>query len=205
MQIHTVITTALETNTYIVSNGSKAVVIDPGGEYDKIMREITRLNVTVEAVLLTHGHFDHSNAAAFFQNDGAQVFCHAADLDKLTSYRGLAFFAGEKHNTLTADVALLGGEELKLIGLNIKVVHTPGHSKGSVCYIIGNDIFCGDTVFYGTYGRTDFYDGSFSEIKNSILNKLFNLKGDYKLYTGHGPSTTLDFERAHNEIRFDDD
>lgn len=202
MNVYRVLTTQLQTNTYIVVNGSRAFVVDPGGDFEKIKQLITELGVTVETVLLTHGHFDHTNAALFFQQEGALVFCHKNDLSKLNTYRGMAFSASETHNKLTADIVLQGGETLNIAGLSVKVIWTPGHSAGGVCYVVEDSIFCGDTVFYMSYGRTDFYDGSYKEIKNSILNKLFMLKTDYKLYTGHGQFSTLAFEKEHNEIRF---
>lgn len=202
MKVDFCVTTPLQTNTYIVSENGKGFVVDPGGDWELLKKKIVELNIEIEAVLLTHGHFDHTNAALFFQNEGAKVFCHRDDCDKLKTYKGLAFSAGIHHNKLTPDIALVGGESLKIAGMTVKVIHTPGHSKGSVCYLVDDLIFCGDTLFYMLFGRTDFFDGSFSEIKNSIFNKLFNLKGDFKLYTGHGEFSTLDFERKNNEINF---
>ena len=100
----------------------------------------------------------------------------------------------------TPDVLLCGGEKLKIAGLDVDVIHTPGHSKGSVCYVVGNKIFVGDTLFFMSFGRTDFYDGNAKDLKNSIVNKLFALKGNYTVLPGHGEPTTLDFERVNNPI-----
>ncbi|MDD4839144.1 MAG: MBL fold metallo-hydrolase [Clostridia bacterium] len=202
MNVYNVVTTQLQTNTYIVTNGTRAFVVDPGGDYVKIKEKVNELGVNVEAVLLTHGHFDHTNAALFFQQQGALVFCHHNDISKLTTFKGGAFTMNVTQNKVIADIALSGEETINVAGLNVEVIWTPGHSSGSVCYIVEKNIFCGDTVFYMSYGRTDFYDGSQIEIKNSILNKLFMLTGDYIMYTGHGESTSLEFEKKHNEIIF---
>ena len=202
MNVHCIQTTQLQTNTYIVVNGTRAFIVDPGDSFEKIKEMSDELGVIIEAVLLTHGHVDHTNAAVFFQQEGALVFCHKNDLSKLNTYRSMAFAANVSHNKLTADIVLSGGETLNIAGLSVKVIWTPGHSSGSVCYVTGDNIFCGDTVFYMSYGRTDFYDGSFQEIKNSILNKLFMLEGNFTMYPGHGEFTTLAFEKEHNEIKF---
>ena len=85
----------------------------------------------------------------------------------------------------------------------VRVIHTPGHTAGGVCYVAEDCIFSGDTLFELSYGRTDFPTGSFKELKNSVVNRLFALQGDYKVYPGHGAPTTLDFERAHNPILTD--
>ena len=94
------------------------------------------------------------------------------------------------------------GDVLTLIGFEIKVIATPGHSQGSVCYIIESEktIFAGDTIMYLSYGRYDFIGGNYSEIKDSIINKLFTLDGDYRLLSGHGRETSLSFERKYNMI-----
>ena len=89
---------------------------------------------------------------------------------------------------------------MKIAGLDVEVIHTPGHSKGGVCYVVGNKIFVGDTLFFMSFGRTDFYDGNAKDLKNSIVNKLFALKGNYTVLPGHGEPTTLDFERVNKPI-----
>ncbi len=202
MKIFQLQTTSLQTNTYIVQNGNKGFVVDPGGDYEKIKEKIDRNGIDIEAVLLTHGHFDHANSALFFQQNNAKVFCHENDLEKLTTFRGMAFWGGVQQNKVTADVVLHGGETLNVAGLKIEVVWTPGHSLGSVCYIVEDKIFCGDTIFLTSYGRTDFYDGSHEQIKESI-EKIFAIEGDKKLLPGHGEMTTLDFERKNNMILFE--
>ena len=133
-------------------------------------------------------------------NNKVTVFLHADDVDKISSYKNMGFAVGAKVEPFTPDVLLKGGEALVVAGISVKVISTPGHTKGGVCYLAEDKIFSGDTVFLTSYGRTDFYDGSYSEIKNSIVNKLFRIKGDYEILPGHGESTSLDFERANNMI-----
>ncbi|MEG1529886.1 MAG: MBL fold metallo-hydrolase, partial [Clostridia bacterium] len=120
-----------------------------------------------------------------------------------SSYKSLAFSVGFKVEKFVPDILLVGGETLNIAGISVEVIHTPGHSAGGVCYVVQNNIFVGDTLFKLSYGRTDLYDGSFSKLKNAVVNKLFNLKNDYTLYTGHGEPTTLAYEKINNPILFD--
>ncbi len=195
-------TSPLETNTYVVINGDRGFVVDPGGEADKIVDIFKKNNANVEAILLTHAHFDHIAGVAELAKEceNALIMLHKNDLDKVCSYRNMGFASGVKVEKFTPDILLSGKEKLSIAGLDVEVMHTPGHSKGSVCYIVEDKIFVGDTVFFSSYGRTDFYDGSFAEIKNSIINKLFRRKGNYTLLPGHGEPTTLAYERVNNEI-----
>lgn len=215
MKIFTLQTSPLETNTYIVINDDRAFVVDAGGDAQKIFALIEKEKAKLEAILLTHAHFDHIGGVAELQrlannkynaNDekgnGVKILIHKDDVDKISSYKNLAFSMGCTVEKFVPDIALVGGEELYICGLKIKVLHTAGHSKGGVCYIVGDNIFVGDTIFKMSYGRTDFYDGNFQELKNNIINKLFRLNGDYVLYTGHGDKTTLAFERENNIIKF---
>lgn len=195
-------TSPIQTNTYIVINGDRGFVVDPGGDGDAILDVFKKNKAQVEAILLTHGHFDHIGGVASLSRacESALILMHKDDLDKVGSYKNMGFASGIKVEKFTPDILLSGKEKLNIAGIDIKVMHTPGHSKGSVCYIVEDKIFVGDTVFFSTYGRTDFYDGSLQEIKNSIINKLFRLKGNYTLLPGHGEPTTLAFERVNNEI-----
>jgi len=197
----------MRTNTYIVVNGSKAFVVDAGGSADEIVKIAFAHGANIEAVLLTHAHFDHIGGVAkllktapYDEERNVTVFLHKDDVDKISSYKNMGFAVGAKVEPFTPDVILQGGETLTVAGLTVKVIHTPGHTKGGVCYVVENKIFSGDTLFFNSYGRTDLYDGSFGEIKNSIMNKLFRLNGDYTVLPGHGNKTTLDFERQNNPV-----
>ena len=203
MKILTFHTTELETDTYLVTNGSEAFVGDPGDGADMLTAAAEAEGAKIGWVLLTHAHFDHIGAAAELQRGGALIVMHRDDVPLVGSFKNLAFYAGKKVEHFTPDVTVSGGETLDVAGIAVKVMHTPGHTAGGVCYIAEDCIFSGDTLFELSYGRTDFPTGSFKELKNSIVNKLFALKGDYKVFPGHGAPTTLQFEREHNPVLTD--
>ena len=196
-------TTALETNTYLALNGERAFVVDPGADADKILAAAEAEGAKIEWVLLTHAHFDHIGGVAELQRAGAQVVLHRDDLGIVSSFKNLAFYAGVKVEKFLPDVTVSGGETLDVAGVKVRVIHTPGHTAGGVSYVADDVIFTGDTLFELSYGRTDFPTGSFKDLKNSVLNKLFVLPGDYRLLPGHGAPTTLAFEREHNPILTD--
>ena len=202
MKVESFITSPIGTNTYLVSENGRGILIDVGSDGEDLYLYALKEGITLEAVLLTHGHFDHANGCAELQQKGIKIYIHEADAEKLYTYKGMAAFAGVKLNAFKADEFVEDGETLSLMGKKINVLHTPGHSKGSVCYVIDDSVFCGDTLFFGSYGRYDFYDGALNELKNSA-KKIFSLNGDYKLYPGHGEFSTLDEERKTNPINFD--
>lgn len=203
MRIVTLHTTMLETGTYVVINGGRAFVVDPGADAERIIAAAEAEGAKIEWVLLTHAHFDHIGAAAALQREGAQIVLHRDDVKLIKSFQNLSVLAGVKVEHFTPDVTVAGGETLDVAGVSVKVIHTPGHTAGSVCYVAGDVIFSGDTLFALSYGRTDFPTGSFAQLKNSVVNKLFALEGDYKVLPGHEGPTTLDYERAHNPILTD--
>ena len=202
MKVESFITSPIGTNTYLVSENGRGILIDVGSDGEDLYLYALKEGITLEAVLLTHGHFDHANGCAELQQKGIKIYIHEADAEKLYTYKGMAAFAGVKLNAFKADEYVTDGEILHFLGKEIKVIHTPGHSKGSVCYVIDDSVFCGDTLFCGSYGRYDFYDGDLNKLKNSA-KKIFSLNGDYKLYPGHGEFSTLDEERKTNPINFD--
>lgn len=203
----------LDVNTYIVINGNVGFVVDPGGDAQEIYSIFQKQKAKIEAILLTHAHFDHIGGVAELcriaskGEDGKEnpqnaptVFLHKDELEKISSYKNMGFSMNANPEKFVPDILLKGGETLKIAGLDVKVIHTPGHAKGSVCYVVSNKIFVGDTLFFMSYGRTDFYDGNAKDLKNSIVNKLFALKGNYTILPGHGEPTTLDFERVNNPV-----
>lgn len=182
---------SIGTNCYMVyqEDTRAAVVIDPGDEAVLVAARIDALGLNVKAVLLTHGHFDHSGEAAkIAKKTGAAVWMHPADR-KLPSWllHGLP---------KTRDLS--DGEELDFDGLRLRVIHTPGHTPGSVCFRCGDMLFAGDTLFAGSCGRTDLPGGSWQDMAAS-LRRLAKLDGDCAVYPGHGEATTLAVERKTNQ------
>ena len=188
----------LNVNSYFLVNDlSQAVVIDSGENYKKIKQVSEQYGFEIKAILLTHAHFDHAGNAKKLQDDGAKIYISKLDAPKLLNEDNLASDFGRKFDYLTADYTFEDGEHLNVIGIKIKVIATPGHTDGSVCFMVDNSLFTGDTLFYGSVGRTDFKSGNREEMVKSI-KKLFNLDGDYAVYPGHDGFTTLERERKYN-------
>lgn len=205
MQIYHILTSIMRTNTYVVVNGGRAFIVDPGANPDGIRAILDQNVLKPEAILLTHAHFDHIGAVAQLTEayEDVKVVMHAAELEFIDSVKNLASHMHRSVQPFVPDVLLRGGETLNVCGLDVRVYHTPGHSPGGVCYKAEDVLFSGDTLFRMTYGRTDLYDCSFAKLKNSILNKLFAIPGDLRVLPGHGEETSLDFERRNNPIRID--
>ncbi|MDD4316029.1 MAG: MBL fold metallo-hydrolase [Clostridia bacterium] len=191
----------LQTNCYIVTldGQPEAAIIDPGGGY-ALGREYLELNGKIpSAVLLTHGHFDHILDAAKYQSDGARVYVHELDSHALDKGGSLAREMGIRMQPLTPDEVFFDGDEICVGAMKFKALHTPGHTRGSCCFIIENYIFSGDTLFAESYGRTDFAGGSMADMIKS-LSRLFALEGNYKVFPGHMEDTMLSHEREYNPI-----
>ena len=190
---------AYQTNTYIVheKNAKSCAVIDPGYQADTILEKVRALGLTVDAVLLTHGHFDHVGA-----------------VEELVAATGCALWMSERDwsqfpNPVTAYFYPIAncdfcevnfceeGEEISAGGLRFRVLDTPGHTHGSVCFRCGNALFSGDTLFAGSCGRTDLPGGSGKLLRQSLA-RLRELEDDLYVYPGHGESTTLAEEKRYN-------
>ena len=182
---------AYQTNTYLVwdENSTGCVVIDPGYEPEVILAEAEKLGKTVAAVFLTHGHFDHvGGVKTIAAETDCPVYLNEAELSMPPQMT-----AGPLYYTNTYDE----GDFVEAAGLAFKVLRTPGHTPGSVCLMCENAMFSGDTLFWGSCGRTDFPGGSWTEIRKSLV-RLAELPGDYRVYPGHGDATSLSFERKMN-------
>lgn len=191
IKVDTVCVGPVETNCYLVENEetSELLIIDPGDEAARIILAIGDRRPA--AVLLTHGHFDHIGAAdELCARYMIPLYMHEYDIPKLTDpalNESVTF--GARVTVHTPAKALHDGDELNLGGMALRVLHTPGHSRGSCCYLLGDEcVFCGDTLFDGGYGRTDFADGDFAALRES-LRKLLHLSPARIAYPGHGAST----------------
>ncbi len=202
MEIERLTLKLLGENCYIYHNESECVVFDPGSDYDYIKKYIESKNLTVKMILLTHCHFDHVGAVYDLQKCfNAKTMCHKEDILVLQSANESATYYG----LMPVKIPLIDDyiDDNDIIYFNnalIKVIHTPGHSAGSVCFYVEKDNFLisGDTLFLESVGRTDFPTGSQEELENSILKKLYILPEDTLVLPGHGFHTTIKHEINYN-------
>lgn len=198
MKIDSLCVGPIGTNCYILQDEAAKLcaVIDPGDEAERIEKAVEATGCTPAMILLTHGHFDHYTAvsALLEKYPALPVYIHASDVtDQASGGFDLLFpRLPEKNQRYYKE-----GDTLTLGALKIAVLETPGHSRGSVCLVVEDVIFSGDTLFRGSCGRTDFAGGSYVDILQS-LKKLAQLPGQYRVYPGHDRATDLDFERRVN-------
>lgn len=179
---------SLQANCYVVAEGETCAVIDPGAQGVQLVSWLKDNRLTPEAVLLTHGHYDHVGAVqALVEAFGVDVYLHKGD----TTMTG-ELAQGLYWNKLYAE-----GDTVTVGGMAFRVLHTPGHTPGSVCLKLGDTLFAGDTLFEGSCGRTDFPGGSWEQMMAS-LRRLSNLEENCTVLPGHGGKTTLERERAYN-------
>lgn len=190
LKIHTLTLGLYQTNTYIIHEASSksCCVIDPGYEATTIAEKLENLGLTLDAILLTHGHFDHVGAVKDLAADtDCRVFICAEDALLPPMFTG-----GKLYYTDT----YAEGSILNIAGLYIHVLHTPGHTPGSVCLLAEDALFSGDTLFAGSCGRTDI-GGDWAAIQKS-LKRLSSMDADFTVFPGHGESTTLAAEKRYN-------
>ena len=183
------------TNCYLLQDEESGLlaVIDPGDDWERILHQVKKAGGEVKYILLTHGHYDHTTAVPDLVKalPGVQVYIHQADANGAGSQLfPLAAQVKDLHNYDEGDTLTLGS-------LTIEVLHTPGHSKGSVTLKVGDVLFTGDTLFCGSCGRTDLRGGSYEEIMES-LKRLGELQGDFHVCPGHDRTSTLERERKYN-------
>ena len=191
LNIHTLTLGLYQTNTYIVSKegSNKCIVIDPGYEASTIMNRAALLGLTIEAILLTHAHFDHLGAVrAIVADTDCAVYVDDQELSlPPTMTDGPIYYT---------DLYPAEGK-LTIADMDITILRTPGHTPGSVCLLIADAMFSGDTLFAGSMGRCDFPGSNIFDMRKS-LKKLYNLPGDYRVFPGHVGATTLEHERKTN-------
>ena len=192
----------LQTNCYIVGceDTKEGAIIDPGGSAKHILAEVERLGLEITYVINTHGHFDHTLAnKEVVESTGASLAIHSTDAPMLTKGGGALFFGIVGKASPPADTLLEEGQVLTIGQLELQVLHTPGHSPGSVC-LYGEEagvLFDGDVLFNMGMGRYDLPGGNYSVLMESI-RRLLTLPDETTVYPGHGPATTIGRERRNN-------
>lgn len=200
MMVQTLAVGELKTNCYLLINDKgNAIVIDPADEAEKIIDRIKEQNLSVKAILLTHGHFDHIMATNQVKKEfNCPVIIGEPDEEMLNDdEKNAAVLMGLHVEKVTADKKVNDGDVLDFDTFRIKVLSTQGHTKGSVCYIVDDIIFSGDTLFYESVGRCDLYGGNAMKLMQS-LKKIARLEGEFDVFPGHGYCTKLSHEKEHN-------
>ena len=201
MKIFNLYSGSWRSNCYLLADvdAGEAALIDPSENAQKIVRFAQDKGVRIVHILLTHGHFDHMLSLDDLRKlTGAPLSMHADDAEFLSDPHKSAFaMIGKEEIFAPPERLLRDGSIIELAGHKIKVIHTPGHTKGSCCFAVGDCLFTGDTLFVGGYGRCDLFGGSYTEMRHS-LDKLASLERDYKIYPGHGESGKLKEEINFN-------
>ena len=177
---------AYQANCYILGSAGtgEGLVIDPGDEVLRIIKEVSKSRLKIRFILVTHGHFDHTGGARELREiTKAPVWIHPLDAG------GLGF---------PPDGTLNDGQEISLDRFTLKVIHTPGHSPGSVAFHAPGAVFTGDTLFAGSVGRTDFAGGDHRRLVEGVIHRIFPLGDELRVYPGHGPPSTIGRERRSN-------
>jgi len=178
----------------------EAVVIDPGDEADRILMTLAKNELKVKYLINTHGHFDHVGANKRMKEvTGAELAIHPDDEPMFKELsRSAMMFGLSAENSPPADIRLKDGDEITFGKITLKIIHTPGHSRGGICLYTKGHLFAGDTLFAGSIGRTDLAGGDYDTLISSIKEKLLVLDPETIVYTGHGPETTIGNEKRMN-------
>ena len=205
MKVYSLMLGSYQTNCYLAADDDGVcAVIDPGYTPERVLEAAQRYGLTIRAVLLTHGHFDHMMAAKDLKEAwNAPIYACEKEVEVLAdSRKSLVTNYYREPYTLTPDVTVKEGDELSIAGFTWKVFETPGHTIGSCCYYIEKEdvLFSGDTLFAGSYGRTDFPTGSGRQIAESVRRLLSTLPEDTMVYPGHMDTTTIGFEKKYNPL-----
>lgn len=203
MKIYRVVVGPIQENCYIIKNeeNNEGVIIDPGDEADRIMATVKQAGIEkVPAILITHGHGDHISALDEVKAaTGAKVYMSKEDAPMLKVWNSSLSYSTRRDKKFDPpDAFLTDGETLTVAGLEFSIAATPGHTPGGVCIKLDDMVFCGDTIFLESVGRTDLPGGSYDALLAGIKTKILPLPDETKLLSGHGPATTVGWERRRN-------
>ena len=201
MIIKTFIEPPIDNNNYLLidEKTKDAALVDCSAVDDSILEELDDNGATLKYIFLTHGHFDH--IAGIRPNPDVKIFMHKADLGWLNKVNNfMPMFGMPEMSIPQIDHFVQDEEIIKLGETDIKVIHTPGHTQGGVCYYADGNLFSGDTIFRECVGRCDLEGGDFNQIVESIENKIFTLPPETVIYPGHGSRTTVEWEKEHNKF-----
>lgn len=201
MFLQKIVVGPLQVNCFIVAdeNSNEAIVIDPGDEPDRILEVVKDNNLKIKYIVCTHAHFDHIGAVTEIKEEtGAKIIIHKDELEIYEGARDQAAFWGYELAPLPEpDIFVNEGDNIGFGNLSFVVIHTPGHSPGGISLYSENVVFTGDTLFAGSVGRTDFYGGDIERLKKSFV-RLLTLPPETKVFSGHGPSSTIQREKTVN-------
>ena len=197
MKVKTYCVGMIENNDYLVwdEETNEAFLVDASSRCQTIIDDVNNFNLNLKYIILTHGHFDHTDGLDFYRNAFPDAKLVAGKKEaKMLFNRDLSMGKGG----ITADIWVKDEDALKCGNIEVKILETPGHSSGSICILADKTLFSGDTLFQASVGRTDFPTGSMSELLDSIHNKLFVLPDDTRVLPGHNDETTIGFEKRYN-------
>ena len=196
----------IDANNYLLidEETKDAILIDCSSPDDAYVDEIKKLGVNLKKILLTHGHFDHIlGCNKFHEEFGSEIYVSPEDKEQIAYAPQMTMLLGgiSIPEVTSVNNTVREGDKFKIGDVELTAISTPGHTKGGICYL-SNDgrLFSGDTLFRRSVGRTDFAGGSFEQIQNSVKEKLFKLPDNTVVYCGHGPETTIGYEKEYNEL-----
>jgi len=203
MKVIKALTGPMDVNTYYAAdeNEKKGFIVDPGGYDGGLAKKIREDGVSIEYIILTHGHGDHTGGVAAFMREfpDAKLVASKYEKEMLSDSRmNFSAYFGEETAAIVPDIYIDDGDVLNVGGLELKFMHTPGHSPGGLCILVGDILFSGDTLFRESIGRTDFPGCSFAALEKSIREKLFVLPDSTRVLPGHMGETKIGFEKRNN-------
>lgn len=191
----------IENNNYLLidEESKEALLIDCSAYDENIFIELKKYDAKLKYILLTHGHFDHITGLNEM-SEGAQVLLHNGDSEWISELNTYLPMVGMPHMEEPRIDGFINDDDIiKLGNIEIRAIHTPGHTQGGVCFLVENNLFSGDTIFRESVGRCDLPGGDFNQIIESIKTKIFTLPDDTVIYPGHGSATNVKWEKGHNQ------